>query len=157
MELNAPVSVKMLDDTPRPTLGTLLGDAATQWHAIFDATLARHTDIRASAATALLSLVPPHGIPQAQLAERAGLTKQAVQQSLDQLEANALIRRDIQAGDRRARSIHLTDHGLEFLVAHQEAARAAERELRDLLGPKRFTRLRKTLRRLAELGPHKSA
>lgn len=138
----------MLDDSPRASIGALLGDAVLRWNAIFDATLARYSDIRAGAATDLLTLVPPHGIPQAQLAERAGLTKQAVQQSLDQLETSNLIRRDIQAGDRRARTVHLTDRGLEFLVAYEEAARLAEREVRTLIGRKRLSRLRKTLRKL---------
>lgn len=139
----------MLDHKPRISLGTLLRDAGAQWDAIFEATLARYSDVRVGAATSLLSLIPPHGVPQAQLAERAGLTKQAVQQSLDQLETNNLIRRDIQAGDRRARTIHLTDRGIEFLVAYEEAARLAERDLRSQMGRKRFARLRKTLSRLA--------
>lgn len=109
--------------------------------------VSRHAPIQLGAAADLLVHIPSEGVPQGALPPRLGLTKQAVQQSLDQLEQKGLVRRDIAQGDRRARIVHLTDEGAHYLVVREEAARAAEKALRRALGRDTMSRLRKGLRK----------
>jgi DNA-binding MarR family transcriptional regulator len=59
----------------------------------------------------LLGHLDGAGTSQATLTERLGLTKQAVQQSLDQLAAAGIIRRDPNPADKRGRIVRYTRKG----------------------------------------------
>jgi DNA-binding MarR family transcriptional regulator len=133
----------MLD---RPSLGQLLSGALARWNSETAIILARHSPIQLGAAAYLLLHIPPEGVPQSALPPLLGLSKQAVQQSLDQLEQKGLIRRATPQQDRRVRIVHLTDDGAHYLVVSEEAARAAEKALRRSLGRKKMSQLRKALR-----------
>jgi DNA-binding MarR family transcriptional regulator len=89
------------------------------------------------------------GISQSLLAERMGLTKQAVQQSLDQLEKLALIRREPDPVDKRAKYVVLTEAGLFALETRRDAEKEAEKLLKDALGKKAVKELSKGLRKLS--------
>lgn len=69
------------------------------------------------------------------LAQRAGVSKQAMGKLVDQCEAWALVQRAPDPLDARARQVFFTADGLAWLQAHEEAVRQAESELRDAVGP----------------------
>jgi len=139
----------MLDDQQKPRIGALFDQAAAAWHAEITRLSTRTGAPSLGAGAAVLRLVSPQGTPQNQLSEQLGLSKQAIQQSLDQLERLALIRREIDPADKRARRVHITAAGIAALAARDEAERTAERAARDALGKKSFNRLRKALRKLS--------
>ncbi len=69
-----------------------------------------------------------------ELAERAGMTKQAMGTLVDQCEAWGLVRREPDPVDGRARRIVFTDTGLLWLEAFRQAVTTAEAEFRQQVG-----------------------
>jgi DNA-binding MarR family transcriptional regulator len=69
------------------------------------------------------------------LAQRAGMTKQAMGTLVNQCEAWGMVRRDDDPADARARRVQFTDTGLAWLGAYQEAVAQAEEELRQSVSP----------------------
>jgi DNA-binding MarR family transcriptional regulator len=69
-----------------------------------------------------------------ELAQRAGISKQAMGKLVDQCEAWGLVSRTHDAQDARARQVSFTPVGLEWLQAFQEAVTQAEDELRAAVG-----------------------
>ncbi|MES2878558.1 MAG: MarR family transcriptional regulator [Pseudomonadota bacterium] len=69
------------------------------------------------------------------LAQRAGMSKQAMGKLVDQCEAWGLVTRLDDARDARARRIVFTSIGLAWLQAFQKAVAQAEDELRAAIGP----------------------
>ena len=141
--------VNMLDGQPKPRLGTLLLDAQETWQRAFTQALARHEGPQLGAAADLLAHLSLDGLSQSLLAERVGLSKQAIQQSLDQLERHGLVRREPDPVDRRAKYVVLTEAGLLTLELRRAAEKQAERALRDALGKKAVRQLSKGLRKLS--------
>ena len=139
----------MLDGQPKPRLGALLEDAQEAWHHTLTAELARRKAPILGAGADLLAQLSLSGISQSLLAERMGLTKQAVQQSLDQLEKLALIRREPDPVDKRAKYVVLTEAGLVALETRRDAEKQAEKQLRDALGKKALKQLSKGLKKLS--------
>ena len=68
------------------------------------------------------------------LAQRAGMTKQAMANLVDQCEAWGLVRRAPDPLDARARRIQFTPAGLAWLQAFQDAVMQAEAEFRAEVG-----------------------
>jgi DNA-binding MarR family transcriptional regulator len=141
-------SVKMLDGTPKPRLGALLDVASAAWRSDVRAALDKRRAPALGAGADLLAQITLAGISQSLLAERLGLSKQAVQQSLDQLERLGLVRRAPDPVDKRAKYAVLTETGLLALEARRDAEREVERAWQERLGKKAFGRLRKTLRKV---------
>jgi DNA-binding MarR family transcriptional regulator len=69
-----------------------------------------------------------------ELAQAAGMTKQAMGNLVDQCEAWGLIRRENDSRDARARRIVFTEMGLAWLAAFQMAVAQAESEFKDAVG-----------------------
>ena len=69
-----------------------------------------------------------------ELAASAGMTKQAMGKLVDQCEAWALVRREPDARDARARRVQFTALGLVWLKAFQDAVAQAEAELQQAVG-----------------------
>lgn len=138
----------MLDDPPKPRLGAALDKARAHWRSAVDSVLAGQGAPPLGASAEVLALLTAEGIGQALLAERMGLSKQAVQQFLDQLEMQALIRRETDPADKRAKRVFITEAGIVALATRREAERQTERQIRDLLGKKAFGRLKKALKKL---------
>lgn len=144
----------MLDETSKAPLGNLLTQVSDLWRDALSAALADQGQaIVAGACGDLLLLVPAEGIAQTVLAERAGLSKQAVQQMLDRLESAGAVRREADPRDRRAKRVVATEHGLAARAARRRVELALEAELREELGKKLFGKLRKGLRRLGTKPP----
>ena len=68
------------------------------------------------------------------LAELAGMSKQAMGKLVDQCEAWGLVTRVSDARDARAKLVHFTPDGLAWLNAFQQAVTQAEAELRQAVG-----------------------
>ncbi|WP_311223360.1 MULTISPECIES: MarR family winged helix-turn-helix transcriptional regulator [unclassified Acidovorax] len=68
------------------------------------------------------------------LARRAGMTKQAMANLVDQCEAWGLVTREPDPLDARARRVRFTPTGLAWLQAFQRAVAQAEAEFRDAVG-----------------------
>jgi DNA-binding MarR family transcriptional regulator len=139
----------MLDGQPKPRLGALLDDAQDAWRLALTAALAKRNAPVLGAGAELLAQLSLSGISQSLLAERMGLTKQAVQQSLDQLEKLALIRREPDPVDKRAKYVVLTEAGLFALETRRDAEKEAEKLLKDALGKKAVKELSKGLKKLS--------
>ena len=69
-----------------------------------------------------------------ELAERAGMTKQAMGDLVDQCEAWGLVTRRPDSRDARARLVCFTPDGLAWLAAFRTAVRQAEVEFTDAVG-----------------------
>lgn len=95
----------------------------------------------------------PCGMSQAALVARVGSTKQAVQQLLDALEADGIVRREPDPEDGRAKRVVYTEKGLAALKDGVAVKRAIEAEYRAKLGDKRYEALVAALRVLAHEGP----
>jgi DNA-binding MarR family transcriptional regulator len=70
-----------------------------------------------------------------ELADRAGMSKQAMGDLVDQCEAWGLVTRDPDERDGRARLVRFTPTGLAWLHAFREAVAQAEAEFRTEVGP----------------------
>lgn len=69
------------------------------------------------------------------LAQRAGVSKQAMGKLVDQCEAWDLVQRQHDPQDARARRVMFTPTGLAWLQAFEEAVTQTEAELRTAVGP----------------------
>jgi DNA-binding MarR family transcriptional regulator len=69
-----------------------------------------------------------------ELAERAGVSKQAMGKLVDQCEAWGLVQRQADFRDARARRVVFTTTGLIWLKAFEDAVLQAESELRGAIG-----------------------
>jgi len=137
----------MLDGPAKPRLGALLNQAQSAWRDAVRQALARRQAPAIGAGMELLAQLSLSGISQSLLAERLGMSKQAVQQSIDQLVRLGLVRRDPDPVDKRAKYVVLTETGLYALEARRDAERDVERQWEKALGKKTVTRLRKALRK----------
>ena len=92
----------------------------------------------------------PDGIRPGVLAERAGMSKQAMNQLLRSLEALGYLARSDDPDEGRARVVHLTRRGRAAYTKIHEILRDIEREWSEELGPKHFTQLKELLLRVWE-------
>jgi DNA-binding MarR family transcriptional regulator len=78
--------------------------------------------------------LPEPGARLTDLAQRAGMTKQAMGALVTQCEAWGMVTRESHPGDARARRVVFTATGLAWLRAYQTAVAQAEDELRAAVG-----------------------
>ncbi len=95
---------------------------------------------------AVLEFPGPDGARPGVLAERAGISKQAMNQLLRSLEEHGYIARSAAPNSGRARIIRFTSRGHAAYSKIQEVLREIEREWSAELGPKRFAQLKELLR-----------
>jgi DNA-binding MarR family transcriptional regulator len=94
---------------------------------------------------AALQFPGPDGVRPGMLAERAGMSKQAMNQLLRSLETLGYIVRSDAPDDGRARVVRLTKRGHAAYAKIHDILRVIEREWSAELGPKHFTELKKLL------------
>ena len=70
-----------------------------------------------------------------ELAQAAGMTKQAMGNLVNQCEAWGLVTREDDPLDARAKRVVFTESGLAWLQAFRTAVQQAEREFREAVGP----------------------
>ena len=78
--------------------------------------------------------LPPEGARLTDLAQRAGMRKQAMATLVKQCEAWGMVQREGDALDARARRVCFTPTGLAWLAAYRESVAQAEAELRTAVG-----------------------
>lgn len=99
---------------------------------------------------AVLRYPGPDGARPGALAERAGMSKQAMNQLLRSLEALGYIVRSNLADEGRGRVVRLTRRGHAAYARIHEILRVIEREWSAELGPTQFNQLKKLLLRVWE-------
>ena len=141
----------MLDDNgtqPKTLFGTV-AQLANVWRDRYRREMARRGfPWHLTAVGDLLDHLPAEGVLQAALAPSTGLTKQAVKQSLDQLEKHGVLRRESDPIDKRAKRIVLTELGRRNLSERQAVLAEIEESAKAALGKKGARKLRKSLREL---------
>jgi DNA-binding MarR family transcriptional regulator len=95
--------------------------------------------------------IEPDGSRLTDIAERAGLTKQAVGEVVTDLEALGHVERRSCPDDGRAKIIHLTDSGRAAVDAAQRIFADIEARWAAEVGDRRMATLRATLTELSEL------
>jgi DNA-binding MarR family transcriptional regulator len=98
----------------------------------------------------VLQFPGPDGVRPGMLAERAGMSKQAMNQLLRSLEALGYIARSDAPDEGRARIVRLTKRGRAAYAKIHEILRDVEREWSAELGPKPFSQLKELLLRVWE-------
>ena len=99
---------------------------------------------------AVLQFPGPDGVRPGVLAERACMSKQAMNQLLRSLDAMGYLVRSDASDEGRARMVRLTKRGRAAYVKIHEILRDIEREWIAELGPKHFTQLKGLLLRVWE-------
>jgi DNA-binding MarR family transcriptional regulator len=99
---------------------------------------------------AVLQFPGPDGVRPGTLAERAGMSKQAMNQLLRSLEALGYIARSDAPDEGRARIVRLTKRGRAAYTKVHDILRDIEREWIAELGPKQFADLKALLQRVWE-------
>lgn len=94
---------------------------------------------------AVLQYPGPDGVRPGTLAERAGISKQAMNQLLHSLEGLGYIVRSDAPNEARARIIRFTQRGRDAYAKIHDILRDIEREWSAELGPRRFAELKKLL------------
>ena len=92
--------------------------------------------------TALLPHIDLEGTRVTELAERLGVSKQAVSQLLDDLESCGVVARTVDPADARAKRVVFTALGKKGLLEGLAVLGALEADLTRALGPKVMTGLR---------------
>ena len=98
----------------------------------------------------ILVYIGPSGIRQGDLAEKASLTKQAVQQFVDELVKDGIVMRTPDDSDARARVIRLTPAGEAAMRDADRIKLEIEARWRERLGDDGFATLDSALRRVIE-------
>jgi len=99
---------------------------------------------------AVLQYPGPDGVRPGTLAERAGMSKQAMNQLLRSLEGLGYLVRSDAPDEGRARVVRFTRRGRAAYAKIHEILRDIEREWSTVLGPKRFADLKDLLLRVWE-------
>lgn len=132
-------------------LGQLLSFAAVRWRRrLREDVAARGFPFFSEARSEVLAHLPVEGLPQAALAPRMGMSKQAVQQFIDQLVADGVVLRETDPDDKRLKIIRLTELGSRARAEAERMRQSLDTDLRAALGDKSYRRLRKALRKMLE-------
>ncbi len=141
--------------TPRKTKDLLIGallrvpGQAIHRRIIHELNAVGFTDLRLPH-MAVLQFPGPDGVRPGTLAERAGTSKQAMNQLLGSLEGLGYIVRSDAPDQGRARIVHFTERGHAAYSKIHDILRDIEREWSTELGPKDFAQLKALLSRVWE-------
>lgn len=135
--------VKLLDENSYPPVidhvGWRLWQASEFWKAQLDSIMIGKGHLWfAEARGNIVRHIGPKALPQTVLAARMGLTKQAVQQLLDELVADGIVERKAAPGDKRSNLVVFTAKGLKAMHDANQAKRLIETRCRKLLGAEKF-------------------
>lgn len=144
-----------LDDKFAPALidhvGWRLWRLARQWKDVFDAEmLARGYPWVAEARGAVIGHLRPGGRPQSELAGLLGVSKQAIQQFVDELVGEGAVERVVDPADARGRIVRLTARGIGFIEEGNAVKREIEKRYARRIGKARLDALNVALDELAD-------
>ncbi|KYF71624.1 MarR family winged helix-turn-helix transcriptional regulator [Sorangium cellulosum] len=140
-----PSDVAELDRRKRASLGQLLLRSARLLDERAVARVARGGSRVRRAHTALMPYIDLEGTRLTDLAERARVTKQAVGQLVEELEAMGVVERTPDPDDGRAKRVRFTPYGLKALLHGLGVLQELEEELTLSLGQKQMASLKKGL------------
>ena len=143
-----------LDEKAGPALidhvGWRLWRLARQWKVEFDTQmLARGYPWVAEARGAVVGHLRPGGLPQSELAGLLGVSKQAVQQFVDELVEEGAVERIVDPSDARGRIVRLTKRGVGFIEDGNIVKRQIEARYGERIGSKKLEALNAALDELA--------
>jgi DNA-binding MarR family transcriptional regulator len=138
----SPQALQQATDTWRSThMGRLLGEASRRFDGRVQ-TLMAHSEqaplqlanlaARGKISAAIVHItrhLDPAGTRLTMLAQRAGMSKQAMTILVSECEAWGIVLREPDALDARAKQVRFTTLGLEWLAAFEQAVRQAQHEL----------------------------
>lgn len=147
--------VKQLDKNSVPPLidhvGWRLWRQARAWKAEFDAAMAaRGHAFMAEARGGVVGHLRPGGLSQSALTSAMGISKQAVQQLVDELVAEGIVERVADPEDGRGRIVRLLPKGIKAIADGNAVKREIERRYRDRIGAEQMAQLNAALDALAE-------
>ena len=139
-----------LDENGPPTLidhvGWRLWRLARQWKVEFDAEmLGRGFPWITEARGAVIGQLRPGGLPQSALTAALRISKQAVQQQVDELVAEGAVERVPDPEDGRGKIVRLTRRGVASIVEGNEVKRAIEQRYIAQIGERKFAALNDAL------------
>ena len=137
------------DSAPPPLIGALVRRPAEAVHLriLREANEAGFTDL-VPAHLAVLRYPGPDGRRPSELAAEVGMTKQAMNYLLGQLEQLDYIERRDDPNDLRSKRVHLTKRGTALRSVIRRAVTDIENDLEHELGTTAYAQLRKLLVRL---------
>lgn len=92
-----------------------------------------------------------------ELAQRAGMTRQAIGELIDQCEALGLVRRVPDPSDGRAKMVHFTKHGHAFMTGLRQALEEAQAVMLAEVGPDRMATMLECLHCYTAEAPSREA
>lgn len=145
------IDEKNVDDLSIDHIGVDLWHAALAWKQRAHAEMVKRGHTWYGDARSVIAIhLDPQGTPQSELVTRVGLSKQAVQQLLDSLEAEGIIRRETCSVNRRRKNVLYTKKGLRSVRDSIAVKRQIEAEYRARLGDEMFNVFRAALGLLRE-------
>lgn len=145
--------VKKVDDIRVDHIGWRLWDAAAAWKLRFaEEMVAAGHDWYAEARSSVVPYVSPEGTRQSDIVARMGLSKQAVQQLIIDLEQSGILRRDPDPDDGRGKIVRFTEKGLVAQRDSKKAKEKVEAEIKAKLGTDEFDRLMRILKQIGSEG-----
>lgn len=141
--------VKEIDDIRPDHVGWRLWDAAATWKEKFaEQMIVAGHEWYGEARSSVIPYVSPDGTRQSDIVTRMGLSKQAVQQLIIDLEQSGILRRDPDPNDGRGKIVRFTETGLAAQRDSAKAKRKVEAEIRGKLGDKEFDLLMVILKKI---------
>ena len=140
----------MTEEVPRPPLARLLTLALDNLsHQLQERIKAAGFTDQRLAHNAVFAHIPPEGITLADLARRAGMTKQAMSELVLDLEGKGYLTRRTDDQDRRLKIIELSERGWAAVRTALRAFEEMEQDLERTLGTEELRNFRRTLEFLA--------
>jgi DNA-binding MarR family transcriptional regulator len=145
-----------LPDHVLALLGHVMDGFRRDLHATIQGEEGRQAVLRGlrSSQLRLLSMTPADGMRVTDLAERVGMTKQALGEFANDLEARGLLETVRDPADKRVRILRPTPRGRKAVEASQSVIDELEREWRRRLGARKWDQRRTLLTAAAAAGPH---
>jgi DNA-binding MarR family transcriptional regulator len=144
--------VSLQKKAPPPLIGALLRQPweVVQRRLLEGLHAAGFTDLTAAHLTVML-YPPSAGQRPSDLAAQRGMSRQAINYILGQVEQLGYLERRGDPQDQRSKRIALTPRGVEAGTVMRETVRELERDWARRLGPERFAELKRLLADLGEL------
>ncbi len=137
-----------IGERKQKSVGQLLFRAARLYNERAMARVQARVPAARLAHTTLMPHIDFAGTRVVEIARRAGVTKQAVSQLVDEMVQLGMLRRERDPDDARAQRVSFTDAGLEQMLAGIDVLDALERELAAVVGAGTMERLQRALTRL---------